>query len=395
MAEELRTRRQTRAALLARLLASGGLFRPQLAAECRLTEASISRIVAELREEGLVEESRRPTPYPGGPSQIVTLRNDQWVLGLDIANDRLTVGAGNFTGELGFLDRYPLAAPRDAASVRDVLARGVAALAAWCAQRQVTPWRVACSIPGFRDGSGPANPIVAVDAPSLEAALAAVLPGVPVVIANAIAAHAAAHLHASGAAPVERRQLFLHLGHGVGGAWLEPMVASDPIRPIEIGHVVLDVDGPPCRCGHQGCLEAIASTTAIAAMCGVAEAELIAAGDEWPRLAHLSRRRKAALRDVLFRVGVAVGNALNVMPVAVLALSGWPTALPDELRDAVAEGLDRSLFGGLGTSPVAVRFLRTALGGEPRAALAYAMHDLVRNGGMPSVARAMPHRIAG
>jgi DNA-binding transcriptional regulator LsrR (DeoR family) len=57
-----RTRRQTRAAILSRLLASDGLYRPHLAADCRLTEGSISRILAELRAEGLVEETRRPTP---------------------------------------------------------------------------------------------------------------------------------------------------------------------------------------------------------------------------------------------------------------------------------------------------------------------------------------------
>ncbi len=395
MTDRLLTRKQTRALVLGRLLASGSLFRPRLAADCRLSEASISRIVAELRDESMVEEVRRPAPYPGGPSQMVTLRKDQWVAGLDIANDRLTLGAGTFTGEIGYLERHELPAGASPASLAAVLDRAVGALAAWCAQQGVVPWRVAVSIPGLRGLAGPPNPIIAIDAAWLDAQLARAFPDVPIVFANAITAHAAAQLHGRGDAPIEERHLFVHLGHGVGGAWVEPLAMAGPIRPIEIGHVVLDAAGPRCRCGHHGCLEAVASTSALAALCEVPERQLIAAGDDWPTLTRLTPKRSAALREVLLRVGIAIGNALNVMPVSRVALSGWPTALPAPLRDAVAEGMDMSLFGGLAAAPVALRFLRTAIGTEPRAALAYAMHDLVCEGGLAPRAQQPGQRLAG
>ncbi len=381
--------------VLGRLLSSGSLFRPRLAADCRLSEASISRIVAELRDESLIEEVRRPAPYPGGPSQIVALRKDQWLVGLDIANDRLTLGAGTFTGEIGYLERreFPAAAAQE--SLAKVLDGGIEALAAWCAQHGVVPWRVAVAIPGFRDLTGPPNPIIAIDAALLDERLSSAFPAVPIVFANAIAAHAAAHLQGLRDAPIEERHLFIHLGHGVGGAWVEPVAAAGPIQPIEIGHVVLDPAGPRCRCGHRGCLEALASTSALAALCGVEERQLIAAGDEWPSLTQMTARRRTALRELLLRVGVAIGNALNVVPVSLVAISGWPTALPETLRAAVAEGMDMSLFGGREAAPVALRYLRTAIGTEPRAVLAYAMHDLVREGGLSPLMREPPQRLAG
>src|SRR5437867_12273721 len=73
MSEQPRSRRQTRAAILTHLLQSGGSFRPPLAKAVRLSEASLSRILFDLKAEGLIEEVRRPAPYVGGPTGVVSL----------------------------------------------------------------------------------------------------------------------------------------------------------------------------------------------------------------------------------------------------------------------------------------------------------------------------------
>lgn len=393
--ERLRTRRQTRAAVLDRLLATGGLFRPQLAADCQLTEASISRIVADLREEGLVEEIRRPAPYHGGPSQMVALRNDQWVAGLDLANERLALGAATLGGELAFLQRLPLPPLSDRAGIADAFETGIRTLADWFARRGVMPLRVAASIPGLRETPDAPNPIVALDGGWLSGRLQAAFPGVPVALANSVAARAAMHLRGPGMPPVETRHLYVHLGHGVGGAWVEPVTAAVPIRPVEFGHIVVDRNGPRCRCGHQGCLEASASATAVAAICGIAEPSLVAAGDEWPGLVRMTPRRVGLLRDALHRVGVVIGNVLNVMPVSLVVLSGWPAALPQQIQSALTEGVDSSLFGGLAAASVPLRVLPASLGIDPRPALAWAMHELVRDGGLSPATQEATRRAAG
>lgn len=395
MTEQLRTRKQTRAAVLGCLLSEGGMVRTRLAAACHLSEASISRIVAELREDALVTEIRQPAPYPGGPTQIVALRGDQSVAALEIANDRLTVGVGSLTGEVAWLERLALPAGAGAAAVGECLDRGIAALSAWCAQHGVVPRRLAAAIPGYRAGTDAANPIIALDPAWLRRRLETAFPGIPAVPCNAVSAHAAMRLHGAGLSATAGRHLFLHLGHGVGGAWVEPFSLAEPIRPIEIGHVVLDPEGPECRCGHRGCLEAVASSAALAALFEVEESALVVAGDHWPDLVRLTPAREARLRAMLRAIGIAIGNALNVMPVSLVALSGWPGALPPALRDAVEEGMARSLFGGLAGTPVPLRFLPSATGTEPRPALAYALHDLVREGGLPSPLRDGTTRLAG
>lgn len=393
--ELLRTRRQTRAAVLDRLLARGGLFRPQLALECQLTEASISRIVAELREDGLVEELRRPVPYQGGPSQLVVLRRDQWVAGLDLTNDRVSVGAATLDGEIGWQERFPLAVRSDPAAVTRCFEAALAALTAWCGRRGVVPRRIAASIPGLRDPIDAPNPIVALDAAWLSRRLGELFPEVPHGLAVSVAARASVHLRGPQSLPVEPRQLFIRVGHGVGGAWIEPVTTAVPIRPIELGHVVVDVEGPRCRCGHRGCLEAFASATAVARICGIAEDRLAVAGDDWPSLVSMTPRRAAALRSVLRQLGLVIGNVLNVMPAARIVLSGWPVALPPSMHGAVAEGMDRSLFGGLAANPLPVTMLPSALDGDPRPALSWAMHELVRDGGMPPAAREAPRLMTG
>ena len=74
MSEQPRSRRQTRAAILGHLLQSGGMFRPPLAKAVRLSEASLSRILFDLKAEGLIEEVRRPAPLLRRPDRFGVAR---------------------------------------------------------------------------------------------------------------------------------------------------------------------------------------------------------------------------------------------------------------------------------------------------------------------------------
>jgi glucokinase len=60
--------------------------------------------------------------------------------------------------------------------------------------------------------------------------------------------------------------LFLFtLGTGMGGAMVIEGGLWEGSAGIagEIGHTVVDIDGPKCACGRRGCLEALVSATAI------------------------------------------------------------------------------------------------------------------------------------
>lgn len=142
------------------------------------------------------------------------------------------------------------------------------------------------------------------------------------------------------------RFLFVALGTGIAGA----VGIDGRIEPGahggagEIGHVVLRPDGPPCGCGRRGCMETLASASAVgrawAEASGVATATAadaaaaVAAGDA--RAAQVWRDAVAALADGLV-VAVTLLDPRTLVIGGGLAEAG--ATLFDPLRAAVTERL--------------------------------------------------------
>lgn len=70
-----------------------------------------------------------------------------------------------------------------------------------------------------------------------------------------------------GEASSERNFSVITVGHGIGSAILidNEIYSGSNLMSGEIGHMVIDrnVQGPVCRCGNRGCLESLASVTAL------------------------------------------------------------------------------------------------------------------------------------
>jgi glucokinase len=58
----------------------------------------------------------------------------------------------------------------------------------------------------------------------------------------------------------------MFIGTGIGGGIIVGGHVLQGVRNMagEIGHLVMEMDGPPCGCGNRGCLEALASRSAMA-----------------------------------------------------------------------------------------------------------------------------------
>ncbi|MFJ2781242.1 ROK family protein [Kitasatospora sp. NPDC087315] len=151
--------------------------------------------------------------------------------------------------------------------------------------------------------------------------------GVPVALAGDGVAMAAAE-HWRGAARGADNALCLVVSTGVGaGLVLDGAVRPGPSGNAgHLGHISVDLDGDPCPCGSRGCLEGIASGTAIA-------------------------------RRALARGWRPSGDDRSARAVAADALAGDPVALAsfDRAAQALAAGiaataalvdLDRVVVGG-------------------------------------------------
>jgi predicted NBD/HSP70 family sugar kinase len=384
MSEQPRSRRQTRAAILGRLLQSGGMFRPPLAKAVRLSEASLSRILFDLKAEGLIEEVRRPAPYFGGPTGLVSLDKSVALAALELTGQRLSVGVGGLSGELHYTERLPLPKTPTIESVGRVFHDALQLLGDWTRRRRVRLSQIGVAVPGLGRSSELDNPIIPCDARLVRGMLGEMFAGVPVEFTNSVVAHAMFHRCRREDYPFTGAHLFVFVGQGVAGAWMDDPIEADALVPVELGHMVFGDGGPRCRCGHHGCVEAYTSLPALAELLGVGEPELLQLGTEWLNAIPISSRVRQELRRRLFRLGLAIGNTLNVKPCPAVAISGWPSLLAEEDRKALVDGIDACLLGGRKFARVSLAFVPPSNGNDPNAALAFAACCLARRGGMPA-----------
>ena len=164
--------------------------------------------------------------------------------------------------------------------------------------------------------------------------------GVPTVVGHDVRAGLLAETRL-GAARGARHALFLPVGTGIAGALLlDGAVITADGRAGELGHLLIDPAGPPCRCGATGCLEVIASAAAIereyAARTGYsagAEEVAVRASEGDPDAAAVWARAVAALAQAIVATVTITGVDL-VLIGGGLAESG--SALLDPLRTDVA-----------------------------------------------------------
>jgi len=165
-----------------------------------------------------------------------------------------------------------------------------------------------------------------------------------------------------GAARGARDVVLLTIGTGIGGGLI---IDGRPYRGshgagAELGHVVVDIDGPPCQgnCPNRGCIEAIASGTALRAEAeravaaapdsGLASRAAAGAPIDGRLVTELARSGEpvsiAVLETIGRRIGVALSGLANIFDPEVIVLGGGVMAAGDLLLDpARAELRERAL----------------------------------------------------
>lgn len=185
---------------------------------------------------------------------------------------------------------------------------------------------------------------------------------VPVLIENDGNAAAVAE-HRLGAGRGARHVVVLTLGTGVGGGLIldDRLYRGAVGAAAELGHITLDLDGPPCQgtCPGRGHLEAMASGLAADKLADRAAAEhpdgdlgrAAAAGREVDSrlLVELASAGPGDARDVLehvgFHLGVGISDLVNVFnPEIVVVGGGFAEAGELLLAPARSVVADRALL---------------------------------------------------
>jgi glucokinase len=157
--------------------------------------------------------------------------------------------------------------------------------------------------------------------------------------------------HRAGAARGVGHAVMLTLGTGIGGGILvEGRIVRGMIGAAgELGHMTVDEDGPPCPsgCPNHGCLEALASGTALgreaervaraAPESGLGRA--LAAGREvtGALATELAHDGDPAARDVVAligeRLGIGIASLVNIFNPEVVVVGGGVIAAGDLLLE--------------------------------------------------------------
>jgi glucokinase len=172
--------------------------------------------------------------------------------------------------------------------------------------------------------------------------------GLPVYVSND-ATLAMLVEHRFGAARGATDAVMLTLGTGIGGGIVAGgrLVEGSVGAAAEPGHMVVDVDGPPCPCGAVGCLEALASGTALAregarvarAAADSALARAAASGREitGALVTELAHDGDRAARDVMalvgMRLGLGIASLVNLLNPSVVVVGGGMVAAGELLLE--------------------------------------------------------------
>ena len=168
--------------------------------------------------------------------------------------------------------------------------------------------------------------------------------------------------HRAGAARGASEAVVLTIGTGIGGGLiLRGQLYRGAIgAAAELGHLVIDLDGPPCQgnCPSRGCVEALASGTALAREAVRIAHERPASGLgralangrelEGPLVTELAHDGDRAAIDAIeligTRLGVAIASLVNIFNPEVVVIGGGVIGAGELLLNAArAEMLARAL----------------------------------------------------
>ena len=273
---------------------------------------------------------------------------DQLVIGVDIGGTKLIAGAVD--RDLQVHQRIQRPAPsRDQAAVLDGLAQAVKDVQAEVAGEVVG---VGFGIPALIDQRRGVA-VSSVHLPLADLPFAAVMAerlGLPVFVDNDANLAMLAE-HRAGAAAGTRYAAMLTLGTGIGGGLIVDgeLYRGSVGAGAELGHMVIDEDGPPClgNCPNRGCLEVMASGTAMARegrsvaenVPGSQLGRQLSAGREITGMlvTELAHDGDPAARQVVAHIGshlgVGIANLVNIFNPEVVVVGGGVIAAGELLLE--------------------------------------------------------------
>jgi predicted NBD/HSP70 family sugar kinase len=404
-ANQRAVRRHNLGVVLRHVVGRGPRSRATIAHETGLNKSTVSSLVTELIDLGLiVERGTERTGTVGRPGLVVDVAGAGAVgIGLEVNADSLAACATDLAGTVRHRGREAVEDRAGPDAVLDRLA-GLARAALDDLRAQgVPPVGVAVALPGLVDIQAG----VLLLAPALgweqvpvvrELADRIGAPGLPLTIDNEANLAALAELTEGAGRGLAH---FVHVSGEVGiGAGV--VVGGELFRGAhgfggQFGHMTVDPDGLPCACGARGCLETRAGLDALLAAAGEAAGE--DGGSAGERVGRLLVRAAdgdadavRALHEGGHWLGVGLAIAANLLDPEAFVLGGYLAELAPHLTPAAEEELRGRLLATHREHP---EILASSLGPEAasRGGAVLALRRVLDDPGLLGEAAAVAHEV--
>lgn len=161
--------------------------------------------------------------------------------------------------------------------------------------------------------------------------------------------------HRRGAGRGHANMIFVKVSSGVGAGLIvdNTLYTGSAGSAGEVGHLTLDDQGPLCRCGSRGCLEAYAAAgTALSMM---AEQLPDATIDEVIASAHGGNMSAVRVfEDAGLHLGWGLAAMTNLLNPGVIVVGGDMSRAGDMLLEPARLGLRRHVLAGVSGTPIVV-----------------------------------------
>lgn len=384
-------RRRNLSLVLGHVSDRGPCSRASIALETGLNKSTVSSLVGELIELGLLLERgvlRRGTV--GRPGLVVEVSRDGVVaLGLEINVDYIAVQATDLTG----VSRHRWLKAADnrgsrAADVIDRLADLTRAALSNVRSQGLRPIGATVALPGLVEVERGAL-LVAPNLGWTDVPVADMLRerldagALPIDTDNEANLGALAELW-EGAGVGLRDFMYVSAEIGVGAGIV---IGGELFRGYrgfggEFGHVTVEPSGRQCSCGSRGCLETRAGLEPLLRAAGLDEEIATTTGSGRPVTELVKRARSGdrvalnALAEAGAWLGIALGSAVNLMSPQAVILGGFFAPIAEWLRPAIDRELGVHVMGSRWGVPCV---LTSTLGPEAavRGAAARSLHRVL------------------
>jgi N-acetylglucosamine repressor len=337
--------------LLRTIYEYGEISRADLARLTQLTRATVSEVVADLIERGLVEEVGHGAAAVGRTPILLSVVDEaRQVVAISVTNTSVAGALVNLRGNLSAPVTMPLPTGDGAQALETIYTVADQLVAA--SGRPVLG--IGINTPGLIDisnGTVVRGVSFGWEGLPLRALLQARYK-LPAYVSNDSHSLALAE-YMFGPAQGTPNLVVVKVGNGIGAGIIlgGRLYTGEGYGAGEIGHMVVDEGGAPCKCGNSGCLETVAGAEALlskARALGVGEQGGLATLDQ---LAQAARdgdgAALAVIADAGRFLGVAVASLVSVLNVRRVLITGRVAALGELLRVQVQAELGRRALPAL------------------------------------------------